>query len=251
MKGIILCGGNGTRLWPLTKVTNKHLLPVYDMPMIYHPIKKMVKSGITDILLVVGGNSAGEFIRILGNGEEFGLKRLHYAYQKDAGGIAAALSLAEDFAGNDNICVMLGDNVFEKPFGEQVKEFDSIRSIGGAAIFLAEVENPEWYGVVELDETGEILSLEEKPACPKSKTIATGLYFYRSDVFHWIKELKPSGRGELEITDLNKHYLANNANPQYRFMGLKAYKLESAWMDCGESIPVYLKSCNKVKELGI
>lgn len=219
--------------------------------MIYYPIQKMVESGITDILLIVGGNAAGESIRILGNGEEFGLKRLHYAYQKDAGGIAAALSLAEDFAGKENICVMLGDNVFEKPFTEQVKEFDNNRSIGGAAIFLAEVGHPEWYGVVELDNTGEIVSIEEKPKVPKSKTIATGLYFYRSDVFHWIKELKPSGRGELEITDLNKHYLANNSNEKFRFMGLKAYKLNGAWMDCGESIDVYLDSCNRVREFGI
>lgn len=219
--------------------------------MIYHPIKKMVESGITDIFLVVGGNDAGEFIRILGNGEEFGLKRIHYAYQKDASGIAGALSLAEEFAGNDNICVMLGDNVFEKSFANEVKEFDSNRSTGGAAIFLAEVEHPEWYGVVEIDEKGEIRSIEEKPKVPKSKTIATGLYFYRSDVFHWIKELKPSGRGELEITDLNRHYLENNSNEKFRFMGLKAYTLNGAWMDCGESIDVYLQACNRVKELGV
>lgn len=240
----------GTRLMPLTRVTNKHLLPIYNKPMIYYPIQKMVESGITEILLVVGGNSAGEFIRILGNGEEFGLTRLHYAYQKNAGGIADALALAEEFADGSDICVMLGDNIFQNNFSNQIKEFESLK-IGSAAVFLTEVENPQWYGVVELNESGEIVSIEEKPKEPKSNLIATGLYFYRRDVFHWITELKPSGRGELEITDLNKHYLKNNEFHWIRSLGLHAFKVDGWWGDGGESIDVYLKTCNKVKELGI
>ena len=219
--------------------------------MIYYPIQKMVESGITEILLVVGGNSAGEFIRILGNGEEFGLSRLHYAYQKNAGGIAEALALAEEFADGEDICVMLGDNIFQNNFSEQIADFHKNGRFGSAAIFVTEVENPQWYGVVELNNAGEVISIEEKPTAPKSKLIATGLYFYRSDVFRWIKELKPSGRGELEITDLNKHYLKNNAFVDYRYLGLNAYKVNGWWGDGGESIDVYLKTCNKVKELGI
>ena len=146
---------------------------------------------------------------------------------------------------------MLGDNIFQNNFSEQIADFHKNGRFGSAAIFVTEVENPQWYGVVELNNAGEVISIEEKPTAPKSKLIATGLYFYRSDVFRWIKELKPSGRGELEITDLNKHYLKNNAFVDYRYLGLNAYKVNGWWGDGGESIDVYLKTCNKVKELGI
>ena len=160
MKGIILAGGLGTRLYPLTKVTNKCLLPVYDRPMIYYPIQSMVKSGIEDILLVCGGNAAGEFLRILGNGEEFGLKHLHYTYQKEPKGIADALGLAREWVDDKPVCVMLADNILQNPFENYIKEFESDPI--GARIFLSEVEHPEWYGVAEIDDEGKVLSLSEK-----------------------------------------------------------------------------------------
>ena len=246
MKGIILAGGLGTRLHPLTKVTNKHLLPVYNKPMIYYPIQSMVDSGIKDILIVCGGNAAGEFLRVLGNGEEFGLKRLHYTYQKDPKGIADALSLAQDFADGQEICVMLGDNVLEKPFGDHVEAFR--KRPYGARIFLTQVANPQWYGVVELNDEGEIKSIEEKPEQPKSNLIAIGLYMYDRAVFDWVKELKPSRRGELEITDLNNYYLTRNGTTANHY-GLKAHKIDGWWGDCGESFETYLLANNKAKEI--
>ena len=178
---MILAGGLGTRLYPLTKVTNKCLLPLYDRPMIYWPIQSFVQSGITDILLVCGGNAAGEFLTILGNGETFGLKHLHYTYQSEPRGIADALGLCEEWAAGESIAVMLADNIFEKPFGNFVEEFEA--NPVGSRIFLTEVEHPEWYGVVETAEDGSVKSIVEKPKDPKSNLIATGLYIYDPNVW--------------------------------------------------------------------
>lgn len=204
MKGIVLAGGLGTRLYPLTKVTNKHLLPIYNRPMIYYPIRSLVSAGIDDILIVTGGNNAGDFLRLLGNGKEFGLKRLNYTYQEGEGGIAAALSLAEDFADRQPVCVILGDNVFERSFAESAKAFT--RQGRGARIHLKKVDNPQRFGVPLLD--GErVVRIEEKPRQPKSEYAVTGLYMYDNSVFEIIKTLKPSGRGELEITDVNNAYI--------------------------------------------
>lgn len=239
IKGVLLCGGTGSRLYPLTAVCNKHMLPVYNKPMIYFAIQSMVASGIKDILLVCGGNNAGDYLRILGNGEEFGLKRLHYVYQKDASGIAHALSLAEDFADNGPICVMLGDNILQYPFKQHIEEF--VLDPKGARIFLTEVDRPEWYGVVEIDKNNNVISIEEKPKQPKSKTIAIGLYLYEHNVFSYVKELKPSKRGELEITDLNNLYLTKEEP-----YNLKAHKIEGWWLDCGESFDTYLQAQNIV-----
>lgn len=238
MKGIILAGGLGTRLYPLTKVTNKCLLPVYNKPMIYYPIQTMVDSGINDILLVCGGNAAGEFLRILGNGEEFGLKHLHYTYQSEPRGIADALSLAEEWADGEPVTVILADNILEKPFPEKVKEFEAHPE--GARIFLTEVEHPEWYGVVELNDKGKVLSIVEKPKEPKSNLVAIGVYMYDGGVWKYIRTLTPSARNELEITDLNNRYLARGK--------LKAFKTEGWWADCGESIDAYLNSCVKASQ---
>ena len=236
MKGIILAGGLGTRLYPLTKVTNKCLLPVYDRPMIYYPIQSMVKSGIEDILLVCGGNAAGEFLRILGNGEEFGLKHLHYTYQKEPKGIADALGLAREWVDDKPVCVMLADNILQNPFKNYIKEFESDPI--GARIFLSEVEHPEWYGVAEIDDEGKVLSLSEKPQYPKSNLAAIGLYIYDKTVWEYIDRLTPSQRGELEITDVNNYYLQDNK--------LKAYKVDGYWADAGESIEMYMSTNMKV-----
>lgn len=239
MKGIILAGGMGTRLHPLTKVTNKCLLPVYNQPMIYWPIQTLVGSGIKDILLVCGGNAAGEFLRILGNGEEFGLKHLHYTYQKEAKGIADALSLAEDWADNEAVAVILADNIFENPIPEVVSEFEA--NPDGARIFLTPVEHPECYGVVQTDDTGRVIGIEEKPKQPKSNLIATGLYMYDGGVWDYIRTLKPSKRNELEITDLNNRYLGIGK--------LKAHKVNGWWADCGESLEGYTQTCYAASQL--
>ena len=234
MKGVILAGGTGSRLWPLTNVCNKCLLPVYKKPMIYYPIQTMVDSGIKDILLVCGGNSAGELLRILGNGEQFGLKHLHYTYQDGPKGIADALSLAEVWADNQPITVILADNILQNSFQDIVKDFE--KNPLGARIFLTEVEHPEWYGVVEL-ENDKVLSITEKPKSPKSNLIAIGVYMYDSKVWDHIKKLSPSARNELEITDLNNIYLKEDM--------LKAYKIKGEWADCGESLEGYFDSCVK------
>ena len=204
MKGVILAGGLGTRLKPLTKITNKHLLPIYSKPMIYYPLQTLVDAGIKDILLVTGGNHAGDFLKLLGNGRHFGLKHINYTYQEGEGGIAAALQLAEHFADGERIVVMLGDNILEKSIKKYVDNFRQQKS--GARILIKKVEDPGRFGVVEM-EGDKIISIEEKPKKPKSDYIVTGVYMYDSGVFDIVRNLKPSGRGELEVTDVNNAYL--------------------------------------------
>ncbi len=204
MKGVILAGGLGTRLHPLTKITNKHLLPIYDRPMIYYPLETIVKAGIEEILLVTGGNNAGDFLKLLGNGKEFGLKHLNYTYQEGEGGIAEALRLSEYFVDGDSVVVILGDNIIEKSIEKAVRNFGKQSS--GAKILLKEVEDPQRFGVAELDRD-RVINIEEKPKYPKSNYIVTGVYMYDSEVFDIIKTLKPSDRGELEITDVNNLYI--------------------------------------------
>ncbi len=204
MKGVILAGGLGTRLYPLTKVTNKHLLPVYDKPMIYYPIQTLINTGIDDILIVTGGSNAGDFLRLLGNGKEFGLKHINYTYQEGEGGIAEALRLAEFFAAGEKICVVLGDNIIEKNIRRAVETFRLQKE--GAKILLKEVPDPQRFGVPELN-GDRIARIEEKPKQPKSKYAVIGIYLYDPTVFSIIKTIKPSGRGELEITDVNNRYI--------------------------------------------
>ncbi|MDQ6825965.1 MAG: sugar phosphate nucleotidyltransferase [Candidatus Eremiobacteraeota bacterium] len=204
MKGIILAGGLGSRLRPLTKVTNKHLLPVYDKPMIYYPLETLCKAGITDIMVVTGGNSAGEFLRLLGNGREFGLKDIYYTYQEGEGGIADALKLTEHFAEGQRICVILGDNILQddiSPYLEKFKEQST-----GARLLLKEVSDPQRFGVPEF-EGQHIVGIEEKPARPKSTYAVTGVYMYDHRVFDFARQLTPSARGELEISDVNNAYI--------------------------------------------
>jgi glucose-1-phosphate thymidylyltransferase len=204
MKGIVLAGGLGSRLHPLTKVTNKHLLPIYNKPMIYYPIEAMVDAGIRDILIVTGGKNAGDFLRLLGNGKEFGLNHINYAYQEGEGGIAAALSLAEFFADKNPICVILGDNIVERSIASYVQNF--LRQESGARLLLKEVSDPQRFGVPEIHE-GKILRIDEKPSSPASQYAVTGIYMYDAGVFEIIKTLNPSKRGELEITDVNNAYI--------------------------------------------
>jgi glucose-1-phosphate thymidylyltransferase len=222
MKGVILAGGLGKRLEPLTRITNKHLLPVYGKPMIYYPIQSLVDSGIKDILIVTGGNHAGEFLRLLGNGSEFGLKAINYTYQKGEGGIAEALGLAQHFADNDKIVVILGDNVIEKSIKHYVDDFS--RQPKGAKILLKKVDDPERFGVAEI-KGNRIVKIVEKPKHPKSKYAVTGIYMYDKKVFDIIKTLKPSNRGELEITDVNNEYIK---------LGQMTFNiLDGWWSDCG------------------
>jgi len=222
MKGVILAGGLGTRLYPLTKVTNKHLLPVYDKPMIYFPIQTLINAGIDDILIVTGGNNAGDFLRLLGNGKEFGLKHINYTYQEGEGGIAEALRLAEFFASGEKICVVLGDNIIEKNIRKAVENFR--RQKEGAKILLKEVPDPQRFGVAEL-RGDRIVRIEEKPNKPKSQYAVIGIYLFDQEVFNIIKTLKPSDRGELEITDVNNAYIEN---------GLMTWDiLEGWWTDAG------------------
>lgn len=224
MKGVILAGGLGTRLRPLTSVTNKHLLPVYNKPMIFYPIQTLVDAGVRDIMIVTGGNNAGEFLRLLGNGEDFGLGQMHYTYQKTEGGIADALALARQFAGGDKIVVVLGDNFIQGSIRKAVEDFE--RQPEGAKIFLKEVANPEDFGVAEL-EGDAVVNIVEKPKDPVSKLAVIGIYMYDSRVFEICRTLKPSARGELEITDVNKAYLERG--------GLKVQILGRgfAWLDTG------------------
>ena len=222
MKGVILAGGLGTRLYPLTKVTNKHLLPVYDKPMIYYPIQTLINAGIDDILIVTGGNNAGDFLRLLGNGKEFGLKHINYTYQEGEGGIAEALGLAEFFAAGEKICVVLGDNIIEKNIRKAVEAFRKQKE--GAKILLKEVPDPHRFGVPEL-RGDRIARIEEKPKQPKSKYAVIGIYLYDPTVFDIIKTLKPSDRGEMEITDVNNRYIEK---------GMMTWDiLEGWWTDAG------------------
>jgi len=207
MKGVILAGGLGTRLMPLTKITNKHLLPVYDRPMIYYPIETLRNAGVKDILIVTGGNSAGDFLRLLENGDELGVT-LSYAYQRGEGGIAAALRLAERFAAGDSICVVLGDNIIERDIKATVDNYKKRNA--GACILLKEVEDPERFGVA-VREGDRIVRIIEKPKDPPSNLAVIGIYLYDNEVFRIIQTLKPSGRGELEITDVNNAYIAAGA----------------------------------------
>lgn len=224
MKGVILAGGLGKRLYPLTKITNKHLLNVYNKPMVYYPIQTLVDAGIRDILIVTGGNHAGEFLRLLGNGHQFGLKHINYTYQEGEGGIAEALGLAEHFADNDKIAVILGDNIIEGDIRWEVEDFR--KQPRGAKILIKKVLDPERFGVVEFSRQGKkIISIQEKPKRPKSDYIVTGIYMYDSQVFDIIKTLKPSRRGEFEITDVNNIYL--------RAGELTYSTLKGWWTDCG------------------
>ena len=231
MKGVVLAGGLGTRLGALTQITNKHLLPIYDRPMIFFPIQTLVDAGIRDILIVTGGNNAGDFLRLLGNGEAFGLNQLHYAYQKGEGGIAAALGLAHSFADQDRIVVILGDNLVGSSIRPFVERF--ARQPAGARVLLKEVPDPERFGVAEVA-GGKIVGIEEKPKRPTSHLVVTGIYMYDERVFEIIGTLKPSGRGELEITDVNNAYLAR---------GLLQYDiLEGWWTDAGLPETLYRAS---------
>ncbi len=222
MKGVVLAGGLGSRLHPLTKVTNKHLLPVYDRPMIYYPIQTLVNAGIREIMLVTGGNNAGDFLKLLGNGKEFGLHHLDYTYQEGEGGIADALRLAEYFADGEPVCVVLGDNIIE---GNIVRATQAFREQKvGAKILLKEVKDPQRFGVPVLN-GDRVVEIEEKPKQPRSPYAVTGLYFYDARVFDIIKTLKPSGRGELEITDVNNAYIEARQ--------LTWEVLEGWWTDAG------------------
>jgi glucose-1-phosphate thymidylyltransferase len=204
MKGVVLAGGTGSRLNPLTRVTNKHLLPIFDKPMIYYPIQTLVNAGIEEILLVTGGKNAGDFLRLLGNGRDFGLKHLNYTYQEGEGGIAEALSLAEFFAAGDPLCVILGDNIIENNIRHAVETFRQENV--GAKIILKEVVDAQRFGVAEI-RAKHVLGIEEKPKAPKSNYAVIGIYLYDATVFEKIRRLKPSGRGELEITDVNNFYI--------------------------------------------
>ena len=222
MKGVVLAGGLGSRLFPLTKVTNKHLLPVYNEPMIYYPIRILVNAGISEILIVTGGNNAGDFLRLLENGKDFGLKHINYTYQQGEGGIAAALSMAEHFADNDKIVVVLGDNIIENNIKAAVDKFRAQKE--GGRILLKEVMDPQRFGV-PVFEGKKIIRIEEKPKHPASNYAVIGIYMYDWRVFEFIKSLKPSQRGELEITDVNNFYIAENK--------MEWDVLEGWWSDAG------------------
>lgn len=239
MKGVILAGGSGSRLDPLTRVTNKHLLPVYDRPMIYYPIQLLVGAGIDRILVVTGGNDSGEFLPLLGNGSAFGLSHIDYTYQETAGGVADALRLARYFAAGDSVCVILGDNVFEWSLKPAVERYEA--QGGGARILLAEVDHPEQYGVAVL-RNGGIVRIDEKPRQPMSNYAVTGCFFYDSDVFAIAETLTPSARGELEITDVNNDYLRRGR--------LRHEIVTGYWGDCGESFDNYLRVGNLVAQRG-
>ena len=222
MKGVVLAGGLGTRLRPLTKVTNKHLLPVYDKPMIYYPLETLCRAGIRDIMIVTGGNSAGDFLRLLGNGREFGLKDIYYTYQEGEGGIADALRLCEHFADGDRLCVILGDNILEEDIGPYVRRY--MEQPSGARILLKQVEDPGRFGV-PVFERERIVRIDEKPAEPGSPYAVTGVYMYDERVFGFIRRLVPSARNELEITDVNNAYVAEG--------DLEFDILEGWWTDAG------------------
>jgi len=234
MKGVILAGGLGTRLQPMTRVTNKHLLPVYDRPMIYYPLQQLVHAGVRDVLIVTGGDSAGDFLKLLRNGHEFGLEHLRYAYQEGEGGIAEALSLAEFFAAGEPIVVILGDNIFQEPLEPAIASFRADPS--GAMILLKEVDDPERFGVARV-EGDRVVEIIEKPKNPPSRLAVTGCYLYDPRVFEIIKTLKPSGRGELEITDVNNRYIEWGA--------LRHHPVTGWWTDAG-TVPSLHRAANLI-----
>jgi glucose-1-phosphate thymidylyltransferase len=238
VKGVVLAGGLGTRLRPLTAVTNKHLLPVYDRPMIYYPIQTLVNAGITDIMIVTGGSSAGDFLKLLGNGKAFGLKHINYTYQEGEGGIAEALSLVEHFAAKEPVCVVLGDNIIEGNIAAAVSAYKEQGK--GAKIILKKVPDPERFGVPEL-RGQSVLRIEEKPASPKSEYAVIGIYLYDGEVFDIIRTLKPSGRGELEITDVNNAYIKRDE--------MTWEELDGWWTDAG-TFESLLRASNLVAETG-
>lgn len=238
MRGVILAGGMGTRLFPTTKVVNKHILPVYNKPMIYYPLETLINTGIEDIMIVTGGNDAGDMLRLLGNGREFGLKDISYTYQEGHGGIAEALSLAENFAEGDKICVILGDNVIQGNIRKAATDFN--HQLSGAKILLKAVSDPERFGVAEIRD-GRLVGIEEKPKEPKSNLAVTGIYFYDNKVFDLVRTLKPSARNELEVTDLNNAYIQK---------GTMTYDvLEGWWTDAG-TFDSLRRATNLVAETG-
>jgi glucose-1-phosphate thymidylyltransferase len=243
VKGVLLAGGTGSRLYPLTRITNKHLLPIGDRPMVNYGIEALVAAGITDVMVVTGGTHAGEFLRLLSNGHEFGVDRLLYAYQERPGGIAEALGLAERFVGDEPVVVMLADNIFEHSIAPTIERYAS--QPGGARLILAEVNNPEHLrhvGVAELDSDGRIVRIVEKPEVPPSNYSVTGVYVYDPTVFAVLPTLVPSGRGELEITDVNNHYVK---------AGQMAYDITAGyWGDAGESIEAYYTVNDRVRRYG-
>ena len=240
MKGVVLAGGLGTRLLPLTRVTNKHLLPVYDKPMVFYPIQTLVDAGITDIMLVTGGNNAGDFLRLIGNGEEFGLHHMNYAYQKSEGGIADALKLARHFVGDDRVAVMLGDNFVQGNVPEAVEAFEAQPC--GAKIFLKEVDNPTDFGVAVL-EGDTVIRIIEKPKQPPSNLAVIGIYLYDSDVFDICETLEPSDRDELEISDVNNEYIRR---------GTMTYDvIDGWWADCGSFEALLRSSMLVAREQGL
>jgi len=238
MKGVILAGGLGTRLYPLTKITNKHLLPIYDRPMIYYPIEALIQAGIKDIMIVTGGKKSGDFLSLLGNGSDFGLKHLNYTYQKGEGGIAEALGLCEHWAAGEAVCVVLGDNIIEKNISRAVRNFGEQRS--GAKIMLKEVHDPQRFGVAEL-KGDRVLAIEEKPKSPKSNLAVIGIYLYDARVFEIIKTLEPSDRGELEITGVNNWYIRDGS--------MTCEVLDGWWTDAG-TFESLLRAANLVAEGG-
>lgn len=235
MKGVLLAGGTGSRLHPLTKITNKHLLPVYNKPMIYYPLYTLKRAGITDVLIVAGKGHAGSFLELLGSGADLGMN-LSYEVQEEAGGIAQALGLAEDFANKGKIVVVLGDNVIEDDISPAVMKFREQQQ--GARIYLKSVPNPKSYGVANIND-GKLLSIIEKPAEPPSDLAVVGLYMYDGDVFNVIRDLKPSSRNELEITDVNNYYLGKGA--------LEYDVLDGFWGDCGESFDSLVEASRLVQ----
>src|SRR5947208_2142363 len=236
MKGIVLAGGTGSRLFPLTKITNKHLLPIYDRPMIYYPIQALVDAGVSDILIVTGGRNSGDFLRLLANGKGFGLKHIHYTYQEGEGGIADALGLAEHFADGQKICVVLGDNIIEGNIRAAADRFRA--QAQGAHILLKEVHDAERFGVAEVA-GGRIAGIEEKPAQPKSNYAVTGIYMYDATVFDKIRTLVPSRRGELEITDVNNAYIREGT--------MTFSYLDGWWTDAG-TFESLLRAANLVAQ---
>ncbi|MCK5131266.1 MAG: NTP transferase domain-containing protein [Candidatus Sabulitectum sp.] len=238
MKGVVLAGGLGTRLRPLTSITNKHLLPVYDRPMIYYPLQTLADAGIKDVMVVTGGNSAGSFMQLLGDGREFGFNSLNYTYQTGEGGIAQAIGLARAFIGGERFVVILGDNILENSIAEHVESFKQQTS--GARILYKRVDDPRDYGVAEIAD-GKVISIIEKPENPVSDFAVIGVYMYDNEAFDIIDELKPSGRGELEVTDLNNAYIQRGE--------MQANEISGWWSDCGASIENLLEANNRAAEI--